>query len=221
MMTSVFVATKAVHGLPAGSPTKISFSSQEWCGHVYEQAIFNEDAVQRTLHSYFEVEADKRDELPHPQGGIAEDALWLWARGLAGPSLEPGESLTLPLYRSLEYRRMKHVPAAWSSVELTRTGETQTIDTPIGSMQTERYTAEVTPDEGTLEGPFAREAQRRTWTYDVETEFPHRVVRWSRQDGLEAKLIGVKRMPYWNLNAKEHENLLKQMGLKPRGERMP
>ena len=96
LMSSVFVATTPVHGLPAGSASKVSFSSQEWCGHVYQQATFGQTknrgelVVDSDSHSYFEGEADARETVPMPAGAFAEDALMLWARGLAGPRLEPG-----------------------------------------------------------------------------------------------------------------------------------
>ncbi len=38
-MTSAFSALTAVNGRPAGSVSKVSFSAQEWCGHVYAQLL--------------------------------------------------------------------------------------------------------------------------------------------------------------------------------------
>ena len=54
MMTSAFVALKPVNGRPAGWPTKVSFSSQEWCGHVYQQLLFDKNKVRHQVHSYFD-----------------------------------------------------------------------------------------------------------------------------------------------------------------------
>jgi hypothetical protein len=48
LMTSAFVALQSVPGepaLPPGAPVKVSFSSQEWCGHVYPQALFRQSGV--------------------------------------------------------------------------------------------------------------------------------------------------------------------------------
>src|SRR5262249_52458683 len=75
LMTSTFVALKAVNGRSAGSTTKVSFSSQEWCGNVYAQALFDAASVRHESHSYFDGEADRQETLPYPEAGLAEDAL--------------------------------------------------------------------------------------------------------------------------------------------------
>nr|MCU0229429.1 hypothetical protein [Bryobacterales bacterium] len=102
VMTSVFVALRAVNGRPAGRATKISFSAQEWCGQVYQQLLFDESKVRSTLHSYFDGEGDASSELPAPRDGISEEELLFWARGMAAPFLNPGESRSLPLLGSLK-----------------------------------------------------------------------------------------------------------------------
>jgi len=81
LMTSVFVAMSSVNNLPPGTPTKVSFSSQEWCGHVYEQMLFDSSSIRRTRHSYFDGEGDVNDTLEFPKNGISEDSLLFWARG--------------------------------------------------------------------------------------------------------------------------------------------
>src|SRR3954454_4302597 len=57
-MLSTFVALAPVNRRLAATPTKISFSSQEWCGHVYSQLLFGEQKARLTQHSYFDGEAD-------------------------------------------------------------------------------------------------------------------------------------------------------------------
>jgi hypothetical protein len=49
VLTSVFARVAA--GWPVA---KLSFSSQEWCGHVYHQLIPRNDRVAEVFHSYFE-----------------------------------------------------------------------------------------------------------------------------------------------------------------------
>src|SRR5206468_1920034 len=75
LMTSSFVALSAVNGLPAGSATKVSFSSQEWCGNVYAQVLFDSSQLRRTLHSYFDGEQDQQDTLAAQSAGVSEDTL--------------------------------------------------------------------------------------------------------------------------------------------------
>ena len=59
-------------------------------------------------------------------------------------------------------------------------------------------------------------ASVRTWTFYVEADAPHRVIKWTRTDGISAELVGSKRLPYWSLNSEGHEQHLKDIGLKPR-----
>src|SRR5262245_37332686 len=119
-MLSSFIALAPVNGRPAGAPTKISFSSQEWCGHTWEQLLFDTRGIRATSHSYFDGQADQQRELEYPAGGISEDALLLWARGFAGPLLSPGESRTVPMLMSLQNVRHQHVPAQWRKTTLSR-----------------------------------------------------------------------------------------------------
>src|SRR5713101_837527 len=81
LLTSAFVALAPVNGRPAGSATKVSFSSQEWCGHVYAQVLFDAHYARFTSHSYFDSEADSSASLELPNGALSEDALLAWARG--------------------------------------------------------------------------------------------------------------------------------------------
>lgn len=213
LMTSVFVATEPAHGLPAGSPTKVSFSSQEWCGHVYQQALFSEavrgtPGVRQTVHSYFETEADSDKTMDHPAGGISEDALMLWARGLAGPQLEPGESIEIPVYRSMAVQRLEHTPGKWDMVTLLRVDAIETIETSAGTFECDVMTARVISDAGD-----------RSYTFFLDTaeDRDRRVVKMMRSDGYEMKLIGVERLPYWNLHDNANERDLKKIGLERRG----
>src|SRR5258706_8383916 len=86
-MISSFVALQPVNGRAAGSPTKISFSRQEWCGQIYHQLLFEAKTIRATRHSYFDGDGDRQRELDYAPDGVAEDALPLWARGMAAPSL--------------------------------------------------------------------------------------------------------------------------------------
>jgi len=222
MMTSVFVSTEPVMRRPAGSAVKVSFSSQEWCGHVYHQALLDESKVRETWHSYFDGEADGERRLDLPAGATAEDALFHWARGLAAPRLEPGESREVALMRSLAVSRLRHVPVEWDAATLSRSEGTGTIEVPAGEFEVVRYTAEVAPTRTEkLYGRGKVAMPGRSWRFDVEAAPPHRIVRWSRSDGVEAELLGSARMPYWQLNAEGGEKALEKIGLEPRGERMP
>lgn len=47
-MTSVFAAARAIQGRPPGPLTKVSFWRQEWCGHVYQQSLFDASSIRGT-----------------------------------------------------------------------------------------------------------------------------------------------------------------------------
>lgn len=209
LMTSAFVALEGAAGLPSGAPVKVSFSAQEWCGHVYQQALFGRDGADLTLHSYFEGEADQESDLAGGPG-LTEDALLIWARGLAWPQVATGESATAPILTSLERSRLRHRPAAWEEAELSRAAGTREVTVPAG-------TFEVTEAQATIRG----ETGERTWTFQVEKAEPHRIVAWATSEGERAELLGADRLAYWQLNAQGGEQYLERLGLKPRPVRTP
>lgn len=207
MMTSVFIALAPAHGRGAGSPTKVSFSSQEWCGHVYAQLLFDEKKVRHEVHSYFDGEADREDALDYPADGISEDALLPWARGFGGPALAPGDTRTVRLLRSLEQSRLRHREPAWVKAVLSRAAATETVEVPAGTFEARRY--DVEPD------PSAAFDQFFAWSIWVEDVSPHRIVRWTRADGVEARLLASERSAYWEMNGPEHAAAPKRLGLAP------
>lgn len=209
LMTSAFVALERAAGLPPGAPVKVSFSAQEWCGHGYQQALFRREGADLTLHSYFEGEADQESELAGGPG-LTEDALLIWARGLAWPEVAPGETATAPILTSLQRSRLRHRPAAWEEVELSRVAEAREITVPAG-------TFEVTAARATIRGATGE----RTWTFLVEKAEPHRIVAWETSEGERAELLGADRLAYWQLNAPGGERYLERLGLKARPVRTP
>jgi hypothetical protein len=219
LMTSAFVALEPIGGesgepgLPAGAPVKVSFSSQEWCGHVYQQALFRQSGVRSSLHSYFGGEADAESTLPARPAGVSEDALLLWARGLAYPAVAAGESVTVPLFTGLERSRLVHVEAGWETAELSRGSGTRELIVPAGTFTVEEARA-VIRGSGGPDG-------ERSWTFHVEASPPHRIVAWEGSDGERAELRGSDRLAYWKLNGPGGEEHLEALGLTPRPEGMP
>jgi len=209
LMTSAFVAVEPAAGLPAGTPVKVSFSAQEWCGHVYQQALFGREAAEVNLHSYFEGEADAESRLAGGPG-LTEDALLVWARGLAWPEVAPGETATAPILTSLERSRLRHRPAAWEEAELARAAETREVTVPAGTFEVEEARATIRGATG-----------ERTWTFQVEKAPPHRIVAWETSEGERAELLGADRLAYWKLNAPGGERYLERLGLRPGSQASP
>lgn len=79
---------------------KVSFSAQEWCGHVYAQ-LNNKDKFEIMSHSYFETEADQSFSL---EKAILENELWNLIR-INPAHLPEGDLDIIP---SLEYIRLSH-----------------------------------------------------------------------------------------------------------------
>jgi hypothetical protein len=197
VMTSTFARVAA--GWPIA---KVSFSSQEWCGHVYHQLLPRAAGVAGTWHSYFDGEADGAETLPQPEDGLYEDALPIVLRGLRGDTyLRPGESRTVPLLPSLLSARLEHKKLAWSPARVSRAERTESVRVPAGTFEVVTWT--VTP-EG-----------RPTLTFQVEAAPPHRLVRWASDKGEGGALLKSTRLPYWKLNSPGGEKHLRDLGLRP------
>lgn len=204
-MTSSFIGLAPANGRPAGSAIKISFSSQEWCGQTYQQLLFDASSIRSTSHSYFDGEADQQNSLDYPADGFSEDEWLLWARGMAGPHLAPGERRDFQLLRSLETVRLQHVPASWMHTTLSRSTASKRVSVPAGNFQVEKWTIAVSDG-------ISRTAY-------VEAAPPHRIVRWETSAGERANLLGSERMKYWQMNGPGYERALKKLGLSPRPPR--
>ena len=194
VMTSTFL--RVAKGWPVA---KVSFSSQEWCGHVWHQLVPRGDRIEGVLHSYFDGEADRRVELEMPEGGVLEDALPVLVRGWRGELLAAGESRDVPFLPSLLHARLRHEPLKWTKARIERSAATSTVAVPAGRFEVWTWTVDV-------------EGGRRL-TFAVEKAPPYRLVRQTGPDGEELALRGSERLAYWKLNAPGGEKHLKQIGL--------
>lgn len=204
-MTSLFVRSRDF------SPVKISFSSAEWCGHVYEELVFDRGAVHQSLRSYFEGESGERS-IAWGADAVAEDQLLLLVRGLRGPYLAPGERRRLILLPGSLWRRLSHRPLAVVGATIERAARPERVSTPAGVFQTDRYDV--------------RTEDSRKGSIWVERAKPRRVVRWAwassatgdrraSEAAEAAELTGSDRIRYWDLHGNGQEIYLKTLGLKP------
>jgi hypothetical protein len=181
VLTSTFARTEA-----AGWPVvKVSFSSQEWCGHVYQQWLARGDKLDGVSHSYFDGEADAQPTLPLPPGGVLEEQVPILVRGLRGDWVKPGESRTVPFLPSLLRARLEHKPSAWGEAKVSRGSDGYTV-----------------AERG---GP--------TTIWRIEAAAPHKILAWKSSTGEEGKLLGSARLPYWELHDNGNESYLKALGL--------
>jgi hypothetical protein len=197
VMTSAFL--RVAPGWPVA---KVSFSSQEWCGHVWHQLVPRRGRLGGVFHSYFDGEADGTDDLDFPSDGLLEDALPILLRGWNGEYLKPGESRTVPFLPGLLQARVLHRPLAWTTATVERAVEARSVTVPAGRFEVSRYT--VTTVDG------------RSLGFDVEAAPPYRLVRQTGPDGEELALRGSTRLPYWQLNGPGGEAHLQALGLAPR-----
>lgn len=200
-MSSVFVP---LSGEGAGRPLKASFSSQEWCGMLYEELAFEPTRIHQRRFSYFDGESKPDAFLERPEGGVTLDALPIRLRGwVGGELLAPGQTKQLPVLPSLLRARLTHRPLAWREGQLRRAKTPETIEVPAGRFEVSIYHLGL--DDGDA------------YTYAVETAAPHRIIRWTGPDGERAELVGSDRMPYWELHGEGAEKHLARIGLEAGG----
>lgn len=180
---------------------KTSFSSQEWCGHVYNQWLPRAGRLRGTSHSYFDGEADAAPELPFPVGGVLEDALPVLVRGLRGDWLQPGASVTVPFLRSQLRTRLLHLPAAWGEATVRRAPSAAPVKTALGTLRAITYTV--------------AEAGGDTLAFTVEEAAPHRLLAWKSSAGESGRILGSARLPYWQMHDNGGEKALEQLGIPP------
>lgn len=200
-MTSAFLSLAEVNGRKAGSMTKISFSSQEWCGNVYHQLLFDSSGIRSSRHSYFDGEGDQQSTVSYPANGIPGEAAFFWARQMAEPRLAPAETRTLPVLSPLQVVRDSHKAAEWTTAKLSRMKVLQKITVPAGTFDVEAWSIERGGAKLTL---FAAK------------DASHTIVKWESSSGEKAELLAVERMKYWQLNAPGGESNLKRLKLAPR-----
>jgi hypothetical protein len=194
VMTSVFA--RVARGWPIA---KASFSSQEWCGQIWQQLVPRGNAIETTLHSYFDGEADGSGRLPLPANGVMEDALPIVLRGWGGEYLPQGGRVTVPFLPSLLRSRLAHEPLAWGRATISRGASTASVTVPAGRFVVTTWTV---AEEG-----------GRTLRLEFESAAPYRLVRWSGDTGERAELLGSTRLAYWKLNGPGAEKHLKDLGL--------
>ena len=188
--------------VPLGLPDKVSFSMQEWCGHVYEELVVQPDSLEHLFHSYFDGETRGRTDQELPARAVVADAMPMLVRGLGGDLVTPGESRTVPWLESAPERRMRHKGFRWKEATISRSAKTSTVSVPAGAFEVYTVTAEVGGAGST--------------TWYVEAAAPHRLVRWERSDGEVAELTGVNRRSYWNDAGEGREQLRAELGLPAR-----
>ena len=192
VMTSTFTPVDG-DGRARFSPSKISMSSQEWCGHVYNQIFPKADRFFSMSHSYFGAEGDQHSAVETGGGALDEDALLIQLRELDGP-FNGGRDWSGRLIPSLWSTRKAHVDLEPVAATITR------ADTELDGVAVTRFV-------------ITSAGQQRT--VDVEKAGQRRVLGWSTSEGERARLLKTARLPYWQLNREGDQSYLSAIGLAP------
>ena len=196
--TSVFAEVGAFR------PLRVTFASQEWCGHVHE-ALDVGKKLALDVQSYFEGES-VATTLAWKENAVLGDHLFVWLRGLRGAPLAAGETRELPYLADGFERRLRHAKAEWQSVKITRAAASTSETVPAGTFPAVVYTL------ATGDGRSGRVA--------IEEAYPHRLLAWSWQRGDEVldsgAMTGSKRLKYWELHAEGQGALRAELGLSKR-----
>ncbi len=190
VMTSVFVDPTLDF-----AQLRATFTSQEWCGHVFEDARVGTSA-DVALQSYFEGESGRASV----KGATLEDALFITLRSLATGDLDTRER-KLTLLGSALQRRLKHQNAEGFETTVKFAEEPRERVVPAGTFAA--HTATYRRQDG---------SSCDVW---LEMPYPHRIVGWECSDGESAKLTGTRRLPYWQTHREGDERLLGDLGLSP------
>jgi hypothetical protein len=204
-MLSAFLALQPSGGRSAGTLAKATFSRQEWCGHMFAQALFDKDRIRVSGTSYFDGDADLSQQLEVKAEFMAEDGLVFWARQMSGPWLKPGESKAVPFLTGLRSARDAHAAMAYAQINLTRGATLTRVEVPAGEFEAETWAAQLPNGKGYL--------------FQVESEAPHRLLRWQFTSGEVGELVATERVKYWQLNHPEGVEALRSLGLEPRAPR--
>ncbi|APA65772.1 septum formation inhibitor Maf [Maribacter sp. 1_2014MBL_MicDiv] len=172
---------------------KVSFSSQEWCGHVYAQ-LNNRDDFEITSHSYFESEGDQDYSI---EKAILENEIWNKVR-IDPKNLPIGEVSIVP---SLEFIRLTHkeLKAYNAITSLATKGNTNT------------YTINYPELERTLKINFENEFPYliESWTDTFHDGFG------DNKKVLTSKATRINRIttPYWQQKSNKDLSLRDSLGL--------
>lgn len=197
IMTSVFTSVDSKKNIPEMSTMKISFTSQEWCGNVFETLKRDKSGFTGSLKSYFESEGEQNYQFPINKKIDTEDNLWLLIRELKKPVLNEGQSTSIRVLPSSWARRKAHVPIKVLEGTLEK-GHRDMRNTVLGEIES-------IPFEWKLNGKTTK-----VW---VEADYPHRILSWIEPDGSKGSIIASRREAYWRLNSNDDLYLREKLGL--------
>ncbi len=195
LMTSVF--SQVAGGRHPFELRRISFSAQEWCGQVFDEALFSGGQINGYLSSYFASEGRGAYQLEQPEHFASEDHLLIRIRELQGPFMDLGAMRELEILPSFWQLRQAHQPHATVPGRIHKAAAEQVVvgEDTLAAVRWELHIGQ---------------RQRTLWT---EKAYPHRIVRWTDDDGGRGELMRTMRVPYWQLQARADEVYRQELGI--------
>lgn len=169
---------------------KTTFSSQDWCGHVFSQMNLGKDGSYRVSDfSYFESEGDTEKKL---KNSLLEEEIWNRIR-INPESIPTGELTLIP---TQSFVRLQHKSARPSAARVSLNKNTES-------------SSEVVIEYLNID---------RTVQITFENSFPFKILGWSEKNGNEpptkATLRKTMRSAYWGQNGNDSEFLRDSLQLK-------
>ena len=178
---------------------KVTNSMQEWCGTTFRQLNHKAGKYDLQIRSYFESEGDKEMSLNE---AIVEDELFNLLR--IDPSLLPnGKFKMIPSLNTLSLKhKMPQVVNGYGEI-------TTYTDTLFEGQDLMQYTYKIA-------------AEKREVNLVFEKASPHKIVGFTEASPsifdktvrtTVAKLLAIKKLPYWELHHPEDEKMREELGL--------
>ena len=174
---------------------KVSMSSQDWCGHSYQQLNYRNAGYQVSGKSYFENDVEENYELPKV---MLEDELWNRIR-INPDKLPTGDFTIIP---GTMAARLRHKTLEPLSAKATIADYEGIL---YSGKFLKAYTLQYPTDDRTLVIVF-------------ESQFPHKIIGWaetykSRKALLTSRAVLKKTIQsdYWNHNAPADSTLRNEL----------
>ncbi len=170
---------------------KVATSSQEWCGHTFEQLNLKKDHFDHQVFSYFEAEGDSNDKI---EKAWLEDELFNRIR-IQPSSLPTGEIKIIP---STLFARFGHTKLAVQKANVSLKEATK---------------------KGQMHYQINYPSLGRTLSIYFQKDFPHVIESW--EEGLNnrpnlvtrATRIKTLKLDYWSKHSKIDGKYRKELGL--------
>ena len=176
---------------------KTTTSSQEWCGHTFQQLNLEKNDYRSTLNSYFESEGD---EISKIKKALLEDEIWNRIR--INPNTLPTGNIEL--IPSSLFTRLKHTATKVESAEASL-------------VNNENNATE-------MQYIIRYKNLNRTLSIQFEKEFPHHILGWEENYtsgwGTNAKTLSTKatrkktiQLDYWSKHNLADQKYRTELGL--------